>query len=128
MADLEQLGFVLLLGQAEAPGKGDMLTNLLTNPLPMMLIVGVLFYMLLMRPDAKKRKEAESMLSNLKKNDQVVTIGGICGTVVNATPGASVVTIRVDDGNNTRLRILRSAISRVGAPDDGEAPAALDSK
>jgi len=108
----------LLLGQSSSQGSG--LSSLLSSPLPMLVIVGVLMYLMILRPDSKKRKEAEAMLSNLKKNDPVVTIGGICGTVVNVNPGSAVVTIRVDDGTNTRLRVLRSAIARVGNPEDGE--------
>ncbi len=51
------------------------------------------------------------MQSNLKKNDHVITIGGILGVVVNAQPGSDEVTLRVDE--NTRIRVLRSSISRV---------------
>ena len=108
----------LLLGQSSS--QGSVLSSLLSSPLPMLVVVGVLMYLMILRPDSKKRKEAEAMLSNLKKNDPVVTIGGICGTVVNVNPGSAVVTIRVDDGTNTRLRVLRSAIARVGNPEDGE--------
>lgn len=108
----------LLLGQSPSQGSG--FASLLSSPLPMLVVVGVLMYLMILRPDSKKRKEAEAMLSNLKKNDPVVTIGGICGTVVNVSSGSAVVTIRVDDGTNTRLRVLRSAIARVGNPEDGE--------
>ncbi len=85
------------------------------------LIIGVLFYFMMIAPERRKRKEMEALLSNIKKNDQVVTIGGICGTVVNASPGSAVVTIRVDDGNNTKLKVLRTAISRVGSPEEESA-------
>ena len=75
--------------------------------------IGLLFYFLLIRPERKKRNELGKMLDNLKKNDRVVTIGGIYGVVVNIAPNSEEVTIRVDEGTNTKLRILRSAISRV---------------
>jgi preprotein translocase subunit YajC len=89
--------------------------------LPIMVML-VLMYFMLLRPEQKKRKEVEQTLSNLKKNDHVVTIGGICGTVVNISPGSTFLTIRVDDSNNTRLKILRSAVARVGEPEEsGEA-------
>jgi len=80
----------------------------------------VLMYLLLMRPEQKKRKDMERLLAGIKKNDHVVTIGGIFGTVVLANPGSKSVTIRVDDGTGTKLKVLRSAISQVGAVDDGE--------
>ena len=80
----------------------------------------LLMYLLLMRPEQKKRKEMEKQLAAIKKNDHVVTIGGIYGTVVNAIAGSRFVTIRVDDGTGTKIKILRSAISQVGAVDDGD--------
>ena len=77
-------------------------------------------YLFLMRPEQKKRKEMEKLLAGIKKNDHIVTVGGIYGTVVAAIPDAPYVTIRVDDSNGTKLKILRSAISRVGAPDEAD--------
>jgi preprotein translocase subunit YajC len=97
-------------------GGGGVFDMLFANPLIPFLLIGIVFYLLLMRPEQKKRKEMEQTLSNLKRNDRVVTIGGICGTVVNVSPGSNYVTLRVDDSNNTRVRVLRSAISRVGEP------------
>ncbi len=88
-------------------------------PLPWWLplaILGVLAYIMLIRPDRRRQKEHERMLQSLKQNDRVVTIGGIYGTVVSANSSESVV-IRVDDTTNTRLRVLRSAISRIESDD-----------
>lgn len=85
--------------------------------LPIMAML-LLMYFMLLRPEQKKRKEVEQTLASLKKNDHVVTIGGICGTVVNISPGSTTITIRVDDSNNTRLKILRSAVVRVGEPEE----------
>ena len=70
--------------------------------------------------EQKKRKELERMLANLKKNDHVVTIGGIYGTVVAATPNSKVITIRIDDSTGTKIKILRSAISHVSSPEELE--------
>ena len=44
-------------------------------------MIGVLFYLMLVRPERRKRADLDTMLKNLKKNDRVVTIGGIFGTV-----------------------------------------------
>ena len=76
-------------------------------------IIGVMFYFLLIRPERKKRQNLASLLDSLKKNDRIVTIGGIHGVVVNVTKDSDEVTIRVDEGSNTKLRVSRSAISRV---------------
>ena len=87
-----------------------------------LLLVGI-FYMLLLRPEQKRRKEMEQLLANIKKNDKIILGSGICGTVVNAAPKSVYVTIRVDDSTNTKMRVLRSAIARVGQPDETEADA-----
>lgn len=94
---------------------------------PIMLTL-LLMYFFLMRPEQKKRKEQEKLLAALKPNDHVVTIGGICATVISANPGSAVVTIRVDDKTGTKLRVLRSAISRVGSPDEAAEEEAKEGK
>jgi preprotein translocase subunit YajC len=86
--------------------------NLMTFLWPF-LIIGLLFYFLMIRPEKRKRADIARMQDELKKNDRIVTIGGITGVVVNTQKGSNEVTIRVDDNNNTRIHILRSAISRV---------------
>lgn len=86
-----------------------------------MLMIGIVFYLMIMRPEQKKRKEMEQLLANIKKNDKIILGSGICGTVVNAEPKSVYVTIRVDESTNTKLRVLRSAIIRVGQPDEVEA-------
>lgn len=82
-------------------------------PLLPWIAIGVLFYMMLLRPERRKRAELDRMLKNLKKNDRVVTIGGIFGTIVQASQDAEDVTLKIDESNNTRIRVLRSSISRV---------------
>ncbi len=88
-----------------------------TFALPIMAML-LLMYFMLLRPEQRKRKEVEQTLSQLKKNDHIVTIGGICGTVVNISPGSMYITIKVDESSNTRLKILRSAVARVGDTDE----------
>ena len=95
---------------AEGQPQGDGLLQLLLGPWFPFIVIGVLFYFLLIRPDRRKRSETAQMLDNLSKNDHVVTIGGIYGVVLNASKGSEDVTIRVDDSNNTKVRVLHSAI------------------
>ena len=80
----------------------------LLNLMPIALIF-IIFYFLLIRPQKKTQQEHARMLENLKKNDEVVTAGGIFGTIVNIQD--DVVTIRVDD--NTRVKIQKKSISRL---------------
>jgi len=101
--------FALLAQQQANPG-GPSLWDLPWIPFA---IIGVMFYFLLIRPERKKRQELTNLLDSLKKNDRIVTIGGIHGVVVNVAKDSDEVTIRVDEGNNTKLRVSRSAISRV---------------
>ena len=77
------------------------------------IMIAVIFYVLMIRPERRKKAELLEMLQNLKKNDRVVTIGGIIGTVVTTSKDSEEVTIRVDESSNTKLRMQRSAIARV---------------
>lgn len=101
----------VLFAEAAAPAgnQGPSPPNLLIP----MLLIGVLFYFMLLRPERRRRAETNSMLEGLKKNDRVLTIGGIYGTVVNLPQGGKDVVIKIDESSNTRVRILRSAISKV---------------
>ena len=94
--------------------------KLLLGPWFPFIVIGLLFYLLLIRPERRKKAEMSQMLNNVKKNDHVLTIGGIYGVVVNAAKGSEDITIRVDDSNNTRVRVLRSAISRVTSLGESE--------
>jgi preprotein translocase subunit YajC len=115
------LGSFLVLAQGDAaPGGAAGPLSLLTSGLFPFIIIGVLFYLLLIRPERRKRAEMSQMLEALQKNDRIVTIGGIYGVVLNAPKGSEDVTIRVDENSNTKLRILRSAISRVVRAEDGD--------
>lgn len=82
------------------------------------ILIGILFYFMLIRPERKKSAAMADLLKGLKKNDHVVTIGGIYGTVVNVSEGSDVVTIRVDENTNAKLRIRRSAISAIVKDDE----------
>jgi len=105
-------------GGAPAGGGGfDSIFGTMAIPLALTFL---LMYLFLLRPDQKKRKDMERQLAAIKKNDHVVTIGGIFGTVVAASTDSKFVTIRVDDSTGTKLKILRSAISHVGGADEAE--------
>lgn len=73
-----------------------------------LIVMGVLFYLLFMRPQMAERKKQQEAVGALKKNDRIVTIGGIIGTVADTSDG-DLITIKVDDG--TRMKFRRSAIT-----------------
>lgn len=76
-----------------------------------MLIIGILWYLILLRPQMNQQKERKRLLEDLKKNDKVVTIGGILGTVTNISSDGNEVTLRIDD--NAKIRMLRSSIQSI---------------
>lgn len=84
-------------------GPGQMLSFL-----PLVLIF-VIFYFLLIRPQQKKAKQHQEMLGKLKKNDEVMTSGGIYGRVISLAD--NVVTLEV--APNVRIRVNRPQISTV---------------
>jgi preprotein translocase subunit YajC len=85
-----------------------------------LVVIMVLFYFMLIRPQKRKEQELRQMVHNLKENDRVVTIGGIYGVVTNVQRDSERVTIRVDEGTGTKLRVNMSAIARVLTGEDPE--------
>jgi len=78
--------------------------------LPIILIF-VVFYFLLIRPQQKKSKEHKTMLTSLRRGDRVVTGGGIVGTVARVNPNDE--EIAVDIAENVRVKVVRSTITAV---------------
>ena len=73
------------------------------------LVVGVLFYFMILRPQQKQQKERKAMLDALKKGDQVVTVGRIYGELVALKE--DYVTVKVAE--KTEIKVSRSGISHV---------------
>jgi preprotein translocase subunit YajC len=73
--------------------------------LPLVAIFAI-FYFLVLRPQSRKAKEHQKMLTELKKGEDVVTQGGIVGKITGMTD--SEITLQVQEG--VRLRVLRSAV------------------
>jgi preprotein translocase subunit YajC len=72
-----------------------------------LILIFVVFYFLMIRPQQKQKKEHEEMLKGLAKNDEVITNGGIHGTVINVKEGS--VVLRVDE--NTKIEVEKYAIA-----------------
>ncbi|NLL47117.1 MAG: preprotein translocase subunit YajC [Firmicutes bacterium] len=73
------------------------------------LIVGVLFYFMIIRPQQKQQKERKAMLDSLKKGDRIVTVGGIYGELVALKE--DYVTLKVAD--KVEIKVARSGIGHV---------------
>jgi len=96
------------MAQAAPPSSGPTsgaggLTGMLV---PMLLIFGVM-YLLVIRPQSKRAKETQRMLSELKKGDEVVTTGGMIGRISGMKD--TEITLQVQDG--VRIRVQRSAVT-----------------
>ncbi|MFA5293699.1 MAG: preprotein translocase subunit YajC [Phycisphaerae bacterium] len=74
------------------------------------LIFGVMYF-LMFRGPKKQRQQQEQMVRSLKKNDRVQTVGGIFGTVLEVSD--TEITLKIDESNNTKIKILPSAIGKV---------------
>ncbi|HVN87059.1 MAG TPA: preprotein translocase subunit YajC [Candidatus Binatia bacterium] len=82
-----------------------------------LLLVFVVFYFLLIRPQQQKAKDHRQMLENLKKNDEVITAGGLYGRVVNLE--SRIVTLEI--APNVRVRVDRPQIAELAKRDDAKA-------
>ena len=91
----------LLLAPVIPPG--------LVTFLPFLLIIAV-FYLMLVRPDQKKQKQWQDMLSSLKPGDRITTTGGMRGTILSIKEDA--VQLRVPP-DNIKLEVIKSAIASV---------------
>ena len=87
------------MGQSPAP-------NPIVSFIPLILIF-IVFYFLLIRPQKKKQTDHQNMISNIQKNEEIITSGGIHGTVVNVKD--KTVVVRVDD--NVKVEVEKNSIS-----------------
>lgn len=92
---------------AGAPGAFDLFGMVM--PLVMIMVV---FYFLLIRPQQKKAKEHQNLLSKIAKGDTVVTHGGLIGKVTKVVDDSE---LQVEVGENVKVRVLRGGISEVRA-------------
>lgn len=117
---------IWLLFAEDAPGQ--------TSLAPSMLMISVLaiffLYMwIVQRPALKKEQDTrQAMLRNLKKNDRVLTTGGIYGVVTNVQLDSDEITLRVDEATSAKIRVLPSAIQRVVGDDAAGGKDSKDSK
>ena len=105
----------ILIAAEEVPAKPEgsawssQFLIVMVPTLAFMILLQVLFS----RNDSKEKTKRDDMISRLKKDDPIITIGGILGTFVSASQDKTEVTIKVDD--KTRLKFQASAIREVSA-------------
>lgn len=99
----------MLISPAYAQSGGQS-PDLLTSLLPFILIF-VVFYFLLIRPQQKRAKQHREMVASLKRNDRVVTTGGLMGVVTKASDGSDAVEVEIAKG--VQVEVLRAMIAEV---------------
>lgn len=97
------LSLVTLLGQGGKPQDPPFWLQIL----PFVLILSLLFPIVIW-PQRREQKKRDELMNSLKKNDRVVTIGGMIGSIANISPDGKEITLKVDD--NCRIRFTRAAI------------------
>ena len=107
---------LILIAQVKDAQDMALWQKVISNPINIMAIFAVLFYVMVLLPTRRERNAHQQRLAELKKNDRIVTDSGIHGTIVNVTD-ADVLVIRVDDNNNTRINIDRSVVARIVSED-----------
>ncbi|MCK4417708.1 MAG: preprotein translocase subunit YajC [Candidatus Latescibacteria bacterium] len=73
------------------------------------ILIFVVFYLLLIRPQQKKQKTHQAMLNSLSKGDKVLTTGGLYGTIVGMKNGNAIVVLRIADKVN--VEVSKSSIA-----------------
>jgi len=98
-------------GQPPAGAPQDPAGGLFSNPLLLMMAVGIpLFYFLFLRPMRRQEQERNALLTNIKKNDKIITNSGIYGTVISVAEKEDEIVVKVDD--NVRLKMVKNSILR----------------
>ena len=79
--------------------------------------IGLVFYLLVFRPQQKQQQRHRQMLANLKNGDRVVTKGGIRGTIIGLREKDEAIILRIPP-EQVKLEVLRSAVETVERPDE----------
>jgi preprotein translocase subunit YajC len=103
---------LMLLAEADQGAGGGGAASPFTMFVPILLIFGAMYFLLLRPQQKREQNQRLALLANLKKNDKVLTSGGIIGIVAVINDKEDEVTLKVDESSNVRLRVLKSSIVR----------------
>lgn len=102
------MNFVSLFLMLSGSG-GQQAGNPLAMWLPIILIF-VIMYFLIFRPQAKKQKQHQAMVDSLKKGDKVITAGGIYGSIAGLKEKEKTIIVKIDD--HVKIEVSRSSIAK----------------
>ncbi len=105
------MNFLLAMASPAGQGQGSPMGMLF----PLIIMIPI-FYLLVFRPQQKKQKQFQQMLSQLKKNDKVVTSAGIHGLIVAIKEN----TLSLKIADNVKIEMDRSSVSRVVGTEEAE--------
>ena len=88
-----------------------------TSTILMLVVLFALMYFLMIRPENKRKKQAQEMRDSLKKGDTITTIGGIVGKIVMVKPDTIVIETSDD---RVRMELTKWAVSTTGVQSSGE--------
>ena len=98
---------------ADADQTKQFLVQMMENPLVPMVGIIAIFYLVFIVPERRRRSEEAMRIAAIKKNDRVITSGGLHGTVVSAPADNDVVTVRLDESGTLRVKVSRWALTVV---------------
>jgi len=87
-------------------------TMALINAVFPFFLMGGIFYFMLWKPQKKQQQDRQNLLSSLKKGDQIITIGGIYGTITDLSER----TVKVEIAEGVEITMVRSAVSNFQDP------------
>ena len=113
--------FLVLFAEAQAPAPpggggegGNMMFFILMLPAVLLLL-----WFMMANPQKKQEERLRQMLNALEKNDKVMTVGGLIGTVHSIDKEQNEIVLKVDDSNSTRIRFHLTAVNTVFPKDGG---------
>lgn len=83
--------------------------NLILRQFALLIFLFIIFYFLLIRPQQKREKERKEMLNALGEGDQIVTVGGIFGKILDIKEDV----VTLDVGDKVKIKVTKSAIGNV---------------
>ena len=107
-----------LVAMGPTPGTEQNPQGAMVQMIGMFVILGLMFYFLMIRPQQKQRKEQENMMKNIKSGDKVLLSSGILGIIANVKEKTFIVKV----SDNAKIEVLKSAVTSV-LKGEGEAEA-----
>ncbi len=112
--------WIALLAPPQDPppaGTGSQMTYFIQMGVMFAGVIGIMYF-LVIRPQKKREAERQQMLASVRKNDRILTSGGIFGVVMSVKDNE--VVLRIDDSANVRVRVARSAVAEIVSRGDDE--------